>query len=262
LPKRLIKSLIKLLTLGLFAGSLIVGCGFQTYSPKPIDPTQNAARYLAHDVNSSEFNDYLISQGYAKDRIPIKEWGLQELTLSAFFFNPQLDVARAQWRAAEAETVTAGQRPNPGINTVAEHHSRHSGDDTPWTYGLGFDIPIETGGKRQARIDRAVSLSEAARIEIAASAWQVRSNVRDSLINLQAANQQVELLQHEVALRSDITAMLNARLEAGLVSSIELGNTRLQLQKAQQAMAAEQGRIPELRASLAALDYHHKAWIN
>ncbi len=113
-----------------------------------------------------------------------------------------------------------GNRPNPGISGSAEHHSQHSDGISPWTYGLGFDIPIETGGKRQAHIDRAVSLSEAARIEIGNSAWQVRSNVRDSLIALQAANRQAELLQHEVAVRSDIVAMLNARLAAGMVSSI------------------------------------------
>lgn len=248
----MIKSSIKLLAFVLLASGLVAGCGFQTYSPRPIDPTQSAARYQAHDVNSAEFSDYLISQGYTKDQIPIKEWGLRELTLSAFFFHPQLDIARAQWRAAEAEKITAGQRLNPGINGSAEHHSQHSGGISPWTYGIGLSIPIETGGKRQARIDRAESLSEATRIEIGNSAWQVRSNVRNNLIALQAANKQVELLQHEVALRSDIAAMLDARLTAGLISNIELSNARLQLQKAQQVMAAEQGHIPELRAVLAA----------
>ena len=248
----MIKSSIKLLAFVLLASGLVAGCGFQTYSPRPIDPTQSAARYQAHDVNSAEFSDYLISQGYAKDQTPIKEWGLRELTLSAFFFHPQLDIARAQWRAAEAEKITAGQRLNPGINGSAEHHSQHSGGISPWTYGIGLSIPIETGGKRQARIDRAESLSEATRIEIGNSAWQVRSNVRNNLIALQAANKQVELLQHEVALRSDIAAMLDARLMAGLISNIELSNARLQLQKAQQVMAAEQGHIPELRAVLAA----------
>jgi cobalt-zinc-cadmium efflux system outer membrane protein len=252
LIRRLIKSSIKLLAFVLLASGLVAGCGFQTYSPRPIDPTQSAARHQAHDVNSAEFSDYLISQGYTKDQIPIKEWGLRELTLSAFFFHPQLDIARAQWRAAEAEKITAGQRLNPGINGSAEHHSQHSGGISPWTYGIGLSIPIETGGKRQARIDRAESLSEATRIEIGNSAWQVRSNVRNNLIALQAANKQVELLQHEVALRSDIAAMLDARLTAGLISNIELSNARLQLQKAQQVMAAEQGHIPELRAVLAA----------
>lgn len=248
----MIKSSIKLLAFVLLASGLVAGCGFQTYSPRPIDPTQSAARYQAHDVNSAEFSDYLISQGYAKDQIPIKEWGLRELTLSAFFFHPQLDIARAQWRVAEAEKITAWQRLNPVINGSAEHHSQHRGGISPWTYGIGLSIPIETGGKRQARIDRAESLSEATRIEIGNSAWQVRSNVRNNLIALQAANKQVELLQHEVALRSDIAAMLDARLMAGLISNIELSNARLQLQKAQQIMAAEQGHIPELRVVLAA----------
>lgn len=203
-------------------------------------------------MNSAEFSVYLISQGYTKDQLPIKEWGLRELTLSAFYFNPQLDVARAQWRVAEAEKITAGQRPNPGISGYAQHNSQHSGGISPWTYNIGLSLPIETGGKREARIERAESLSEAARIEIAGSAWQVRNDVRNNLIALQAANKQIVLIQQEVAVRSDIAAMLDARLTAGLISNIELSNTRLQLQKAQQVLAAEQGRLPELRAMLAA----------
>ena len=33
------------------------------------------------------------------------------LTLAAFYFHPELDVARAQWAVAEAARITAGERP-------------------------------------------------------------------------------------------------------------------------------------------------------
>ena len=230
---------------------LLPGCAFQAYSPKPIDPAQSIARYQAHDPASAEFRAYLIAQGYPEDQLPIKQWGLRELTLSALFFHPQLDVARAQWRAAQAGEATAGQRPNPGISGDIQNHSETDGGISPWTFGLAIDIPVETAGKRQARIDRATNLSEAARIEIGQTAWQIRSRLLNSLIEYNASLNQTKILQKELALHNEIVAMLEARFSAGLISSVEIANVRLQLQKTQQSLQTEMGRAPELRAALA-----------
>lgn len=230
---------------------LLSGCTFQAYNPKPIDPALSAARYQTHDPASAEFRAYLIAQDYPADQLPIKQWGLRELTLSALFFHPQLDVARAHWRAAQAGEVTAGQRPNPGISGDVQNHSKTDGGISPWTYSLAIDIPVETAGKRQARIDRATNLSEAARIEIGQAAWQVRSRLLNSLIEYNASLQQTQILQKELALHSEIMAMLEARFSAGLISSVEIANARLQMQKTQQSLQAEMGRAPELRAALA-----------
>lgn len=230
--------------------ALLAGCGLQAYQPKPLLPAQSAQRYLAHDPDSTELHRYLQDQGYDAPW-PIREWDLRELTYSALFFHPQLDVARAQWRAAMAGEITAAQRPLPGVSTDIEHHSDTPDGASPWTLGLAIDLPVETAGKRQARIDRATSLSQAARLDIAQSAWQVRSRVQLSLLEYRYAQQQVAILQQEVDLRGDIVAMLERRLDVGMVSSVETSNARLLLQRAQQSLAAEQGRIPELRAALA-----------
>lgn len=195
---------------------------------------------------------YMVAQGYPENNLPVQQWGLRELTLAALFFHPQLEVARAQWRAAQAAETTAGHKPNPSISGSAEHHSKTSGGISPWTLSLGLGIPIETGGKRQARIDQATALSEAARIEIGQSAWQIRSRLSSSLLDYQAAMQQAELLQHEVAIRSEIVQMLQKRLDVGMVSDIDLSQARLLQQKAQQTLQTEAGRTPELRAAIAA----------
>lgn len=190
-------------------------------------------------------------QGYTPDQLPIKQWGARELTLCALFFHPQLDVARAQWQAAKAAEITAGQRPELGMSGLLENHSRTDGGLTPWTYGLAIDIPIETSSKGQARIDRARSLSEVARIGIAESAWQVRSRLLGSLNDYQASLRQTQILQKELDLHNEVVAILEARLSAGFISNIELSNARLARQKIQQSLAVENGRLPELRAVVA-----------
>ena len=230
---------------------LLPACGFQTYSAKPIEPSQTLVRYQATDPNSEDFRQFLLAQDYPADQLPIQQWGLRELTLSALFHHPQLNVARAQWRAARAAEVTAAQRPLPGVSGGVENHSDTSGGTSPWSYSLGIDLPIETAGKREARIDRALSLSEAARIDIAQHAWLVRSRLVLSWIEYNASLLQTSVLQQELELRKQIVSMLDARFEAGMISSVERSNARLQLQRIEQALEAEKNRAPELRAILA-----------
>lgn len=230
---------------------LLSACGFQTYQAKPVDPKQTLARYESVDPNNEDFRQFLIAQDYPAESLPVRRWGLRELSMAALFYHPQLNVARAQWRAARAGELTAAQRPLPGASGGIENHSQTDGGASPWTYSLGIDLPIETAGKRQARIDRALSLSEAARIDIAQNAWQVRSRLVSSWIDYNASLLQVEVLQQELELRRQIVSMLDARFEAGMISSVERSNARLQLQRVEQALEAEKNRAPELRALLA-----------
>ena len=230
---------------------MLAGCGFQSYSPKPINPSLSAADYRSHNPNSEEFSNYLIAQGYPAEKLPIKQWGANELTLCALFFHHDLDLARAQWLSAKAEQITASQRPDLGISGQLENHSRTDGGISPWTYGLSIDIPVETTNKAQTRADRASSLSEAARIDIAQTAWQLRNRLVNSLNEYQASLQQLELLQQELDLHNKIIAMLEARLSAGLVSNIEVSYARLERQKSQQLLEAEKSHQAELRAILA-----------
>jgi cobalt-zinc-cadmium efflux system outer membrane protein len=234
------------LVLGLVC--LLTGCAFQSYNPKPLEAAKTAGRLKARDPASAEFQQYLAMQGYSASP---QQWGLEELTFSAFYFHPQLEVARAQWKAAQAAEITVGKRPNPGISGLIERHSEDDGV-SPWLFGISIDIRIETANKRQARIDQAAHLSEAARIEIGQMAWTIKRRLAESWISYNESLHQVKILEDELALRQEILDILKARLDAGMVSSIELGNASLLLQKTQQTLLAERGRIPELRTILAA----------
>jgi cobalt-zinc-cadmium efflux system outer membrane protein len=230
---------------------LLSGCAYQTYSAKPLDIRAIASEFRARDPLGSDFQTYLKSQGYNETELPVQHWRLNTLIYSALYFHPDLDVARATWRAAQAEEKVAGQRPNPGISGDIERHSDHDNGISPWTFGLAIDIPIDIAGKRQAGMDRASSLTEAARIEIAESAWKVRSRVHASWIEWENAQRQVNLLDQEHVLRSEIAEMLEARLRAGMASSLELSNARLQLQNTRQLLDAEKAKLAELKARLA-----------
>lgn len=244
------RSKIKLASLTI-AVCLTGACAHQTYQPKAIIPEQAAEQISAKSLSSPELRSFMESQGYAADVFPLQTWGLPELTLAAFHYHPNLAVARAEWRVAQAQEVTAGQKPSPSLSSVVEHHSQTDGGISPWALGLGIDIPIETGGKRQARIDQAIHLTEAARLAIGQQAWEIRSNVQTSLIEYRAATRKLELLGREIQLQEAVVQMLQKRLEAGLVSDIDLATSRLQLQRLLNTQAAGQAQLAELRAGLA-----------
>lgn len=229
---------------------MVSGCGFQSYLPKPIEPAKIANKLAQRSVSDADFQTFLAAQEYPKNQLPIALWGENELSLSALFFHPDLNTARAQWRAAQAAQMTAAQRPEIGINGSADNHSQ-SANKSPWTYTLGIDIPIVTAGKREAQIAQAAGLTEAARIEIAQTAWQVHTRVAKSLLEYQYSVAQSAILKNEVTLRTAIADMLVKRMDAGMASSIEVSNARISLQKAEQAYMAESGRIAALGAALA-----------
>lgn len=233
------------------AACLTGACAHQTYQPKAITPEHTAEQIRAKSLSSPELRRHMESQGYSPEAFPLQTWNLRALTLAAFHYHPKLAVARAEWRVAQAEEITAGQKPSPSLSSVAEHHSQTDGGISPWALGVGIDIPIETGGKRQARIDQAMHLSEAARLSIGQQAWEIRSGVQSSLIEHRAATRKLELLNREIELQSAIVQMLQKRLEAGLISDIDLATSRLQLQRLQNTQAADLAQLAELRARLA-----------
>lgn len=216
---------------------LLTACATQTYESKPLAPAQVAETFSARTLADAGLGE-------------VTTWGLPELTQAALRLHPDLNVARAQWRAVQAGETTAGQKPNPTISTSGEHHSQHQGV-TPWTLNLGIDIPIETHGKREARMEQAAALSEAARLEIAQAAWNIRSRLRARLLELFAIEQQAAQLEREEAVHQKIVNLLEARVNAGMAAGTDLSDARLEWQRTRVLLDAEIARKQEARAALA-----------
>jgi outer membrane protein TolC len=153
------------------------------------------------------------------------------LTLAAFCYQPSLAVARATWAEAQAGVVTAGARPNPTLSFMPQYVFNPAGEP-PWVHTLTLDIPIETAGKRGARIAQATQLSESARLGIAVAAWQVRSQLRIAVIDFASTTRREALLRQQLALQEQVVAALEQRREAGALAPVEVAPARRLLQKA------------------------------
>jgi outer membrane protein TolC len=110
---------------------------------------------------------------------------------------------------------------------------------------------VETAGKRAKRIRRAEQLAEAARLNIATAAWQVRSALRAAMIDAVTAQRRRELLQRQFEAQRTVLQLLEQRLAVGNASALEVSTVRVPLVKLQADLTEARRVEVESRARLA-----------
>jgi outer membrane protein TolC len=136
---------------------LLGGCVH--YQARPIDPAQTAQSFSARRLDDPGLEAFVEANAEPRPEAwPPPVWDLGALTLAALHFHPDLDVARARWSVAQAGRATAGERPSPSV-TAGPGYDTTTKTPTPWIPFIGFDIPIETAGKRGHRLAMAAHLS-------------------------------------------------------------------------------------------------------
>jgi len=96
-----------------------------------------------------------------------------------------------------------------------------------------LDVPIETAGKRSARLRRADQLARSAWWKIASTAWRLRHEVQQGLLALQAANESVQVAREQLHVQQELVDRMQAQLEAGEISSFDLAQSQTTLQTLQ-----------------------------
>src|SRR5262249_41615796 len=132
----------------------------------------------------------------------------------------------------------------PGYNTTTTMPS-------PWIPLTFIDIPIETAGKRRYRRAQAGELSEAARLNLATAAWQVRSHLRSALLEFDTGMRRAALLEQQLSFQERIVRLLEQQAQAGAIASSQLLPARISLIKLRLDLADAQRSRAEARARLA-----------
>jgi outer membrane protein TolC len=220
--------------------------------PRPIDTARVTADFDGRTLTDSGLADYVAANASAPTVFPPAEWNLASLTLVAFYYHPDLDVARAAVAVAKAAETTAGAIPNPSIGVGAEIHAGPGGSGPPWALGFSFDIPIETAGKRGYRIEHAERLTDVARLELAEAAWHVRARLRAALADHLLAAEEADAAAAEETARAELAVVLERRFEVGEVSRPDLDGAHAELARARLEARAAEGRVAETRMLLAA----------
>ena len=239
----------KICLLVLVAAGLLQGCA--RFHPQPLAPEKTAADFQTRALADAGLKAFLETNlHFAIPAWPMPAWDYTNLTLAAFYYHPDLDVARAQWGVATAGKVTAGEHPNPSVS-VSPGYNTTTPTPSPWIVTATLDIPIETAGKRGYRIAQASQLSEAARLNIASVAWQVRSRVRNRLVELHAAQETERLLQEQQTIQAENLRLLERQHEAGAVSAFEVTQAGIAADSTRLALRDAERQSAEARVQLA-----------
>lgn len=231
------------------------GCSTRQYSPRPLDPEATASEYTLRSAGADGLRRFAAANGYPDAVWPPAQWGLRELTLAALYFHPDIRTARARAAVARAEMVAAGRPQLLQARLKPEHHSRVLPEDEgPWSLGLELEIPLVAQGRRRALEERGVFFVDAADIDVAMAGWNVRSRMRDRLLDLQSSLANLDLLMAQLAARTEMLALVTRRVETGMLSARDLGIERVavaQLEFARDQEAVRRDRaLGELAAAI------------
>jgi outer membrane protein TolC len=221
--------------------ALACGCAPYKYHPAPIAPPALAAGLEVRNLDDPGLRAWM-SQAAASEPSawPMTTWDLSTLTLAAYYFNAAV---------ADAAIKTAAMKPNPSVGADAGYETAA---ESPYLLGFDFSMPIETAGKRGYRIAEATRLSEAGQLQVAETAWAVRSRVRAALVDLLFAEKTAVLLHEQESLQTSYVDLLEARFRAGEIPLPEVTAARIYLTNLRQALRAAAGQVGTARAALAA----------
>jgi cobalt-zinc-cadmium efflux system outer membrane protein len=228
----------------LLGSMLAAGCATQHYHPAPIAAEQTAAAFTARALDDPGLRAFA-EPVYGPAAWPPAAWDYRALSLTALYFNPSLDAARARIAESRAQILTAGARPNPSLALTP-------GIPSPYLLTVDLSFPLETAGKRGYRVQAARSLDLAARLELAQAAWTVRSAVRATLVDQLVASRILDLLRAEADRRTEQVRSLEAMASAGEISRHEVSTAEVELSRAHTAVAEAEARSVESAAALAA----------
>jgi len=236
----------------LFLLLLLTQSGCVSFTDKPINALVTASGLEARTLTDPGLREFFKANlRQDSSEWPPASWDLTHLMLAAFYYHPDLDVARAELGFAEAGSITAGMRPNPTVSFSPQFNSNALASISPWTMGWSLNVPIETAGKRGLRLDQAKHQTNAARFKLLNTAWQVRRRVRAAFLAFYVAQTKREALQKQVAIQDRLVDLLAHRLAAGAVSQPEVTQAHLTQQQTQLLLAETQREHAEAKVLLA-----------
>lgn len=232
----------------LFSGCALHKQASPALPPAPALVVSQAQSLAARTLDATDLKQWMGGAGWkGTSSWPLTNWYLSDLTLAAYYYSPDLELARAEEHAASAAITTAAMKPNPSLRIGPGYETS---PESPFLLSTDFIWPIETAGKRRYRIDAATHMSEASREQLALTAWTLRGRVRAAVANLVFAQKDADALKRQESLQGNYAGMLETRFQAGEIPLPEVTAAQMELTTIRQAVKQAEGQVDSARASL------------
>src|SRR6266850_5801468 len=168
----------------------------------------------------------LASASLAQAQAPVTRLSLDDAVVLALRENPTLRAKQHEYRATQAQEITAGLRPNPTASYTADQMG-NSNVDQQHTVTIGQ--PIELGGKRGRRLDSARAAIRVTAAELEDVRRQVVAQVKKAFTDTLVAEATLALTGENLKALDEVERLQRIRAEKGDISELEL--TRIQVQR-------------------------------
>ncbi len=170
----------------------------------------------------------LAASGKVAAQAPLTRLSLDDAVSLAAHANPTIRAKQFEYQAVTANEITAGLRPNPTANFLAEQFGGASdASQTQYTFSVGQ--PIELGGKRQRRIDSARAATRVTGHELDDVRRQIIFQVKKSFTDALAGREGLALAEQNLQALDELERIQRFRAERGDISELEL--LRIQVQR-------------------------------
>ena len=180
---------------------------------------------------------------------------LREALARALERNPDLSVFPITRRAAEAERLQAGLRPNPELGAVFENFA--GSGDTSGTNVLEATLSlsqlVELGGKRGYRYDAADAAIGTLSADYAVTRLDVLAETARRYTDLAQSQAEIDLADRAVTLMDAIGGSVERRVRAGAASTAERNRAQVALIRARLDAQRTRAERDARRTALAAM---------
>lgn len=203
--------------------------------------------------------------------VPVTWWHefgdaqLDRLVEQALQDNPNLGVARARLRRAQAATEAAGAARYPQVNGQLDITRQRFSENSLYPPPLAGSIQdtgtlqananweIDFFGKNRAALDAALGSARASEADVAAARVVLASNVARTYFQLLRVQEQLAVARRSLEQREQQLKLVNQRVSAGLDTTLEQRQSEGALPEARQQIEALQEQAQTTRNALAAL---------
>jgi outer membrane protein TolC len=147
----------------------------------------------------------------------------------AFDQRADLKAAQAAVQAAESERSAARAERYPYLSVSGNYGDigiNPGNSHGTFTAQATLSVPIWNGGRTSGDIEQADATIAQRRAEVEDLKAQIESDVRTAFLDMQAASDQVNLAQQNLALCKDTLEQTRIKFEAGASSSVEIVQTQ------------------------------------
>ncbi len=145
--------------------------------------------------------------------------------------NASLRSLRYEQHAAEADQITAGLLPNPSLTLNADILPSEGLTAKDKNYGVSLGIPIELGGKRDARLKQSNAALNVAQLQYEDALRQTTLAVRSAYIDFASTAERAYASSENLTLLDSLVSLSKIRVKDRDIAPVELTRSEVERDK-------------------------------